>query len=361
MEKLDFQSFKQSLSETQIIQIVEDLGGSHNERLDTSKYLVFSSFLYHVGDAELHKFKLYYYIESCQFMDYKMGESFDIFELVQRAKELYDEVDMNPVQAYKWICGDLGISSKIQLESNTYNYLLDIGRYANKYIEKEATYYDESILNMFPKLYHQSWIDDNISIDTMKKFNIRYYLGENEIVIPCYDIEHRLTGIRARNVDPRRDWKYMPLMLLDGTQYKFPTANFLYGLDKNANNIRKSKKVILCESEKSVLQADGYVKEGQNIVVGLFGSAFTKEKLNQLLALGVDEIIIGYDFDYEEIGNNQMWNKFEEKVLKTADLIRPYCHVSAMVDYEQHKLKSSPTDMGKQKFFRLFTDREDDF
>jgi hypothetical protein len=35
MEKLDFQSFKQSLSETQIIQIVEDLGGSHNERLDT--------------------------------------------------------------------------------------------------------------------------------------------------------------------------------------------------------------------------------------------------------------------------------------------------------------------------------------
>ena len=28
---------------------------------------------------------------------------------------------------------------------------------------------------MFPKLYHQSWINDNISIDTMKKFNIRYY------------------------------------------------------------------------------------------------------------------------------------------------------------------------------------------
>lgn len=361
MRKINFQEFKNNLTTEQIIDLVEELGGLYSESKSTSEYLIFSSFLYHVGDAELHSFKMYYYIDSSNFFDYKLGEGFDIYELIIRKFELYDDKQMNVLSAYGWICNTLGIDSSISIETESkYNYLSDIGKYINKETtEKTLKYYDESILNRFPRLYHTNWLEDNITIEAMEKFNIRYYPAENEIVIPCYDINNKLIGIRVRNVDPNKDWKYMPLSLLDGTTFKFPTAKVLYGLNHNAENIKKSHKAIIMESEKAVLQCEGYVKEGQNITLGLFGSAFTKDKLQQLLDLNVNEIIIGYDFDYETIGDNDAWHKFEDKVYKTADMIKPFCNVSAMVDYNKHKLKSSPTDMGKNKFFRLFTDREE--
>ena len=304
---IDFQQLKQSLTEEQIITIVEDLGGYYKENSMTAQYMIFSSFLYNIGDSENHSYKMYYYYETHMFHDYKLGESFDIFELVIRAKELDDE-KYNAYQAAKYICNTLGIEVyEIDDIQQSYNYMKDIGSYLNIGKEQpkaELKIYPKEILEQFPRVYHQSWIDDGISIETMKKYNIHYYAEENEIIIPCYDMDGNLIGIRMRNVDPNINVKYMPFSLMNGRTFKFPTSRVLYGLNHTADNIQRLKKVMIFESEKSVLQCETILKDN-NIAVGLYGSSFHEEQRDILLKLGINEAIICVDFDYDTIGNNK--------------------------------------------------------
>jgi DNA primase len=195
----------------------------------------------------------------------------------------------------------------------------------------------------------------------MEKFNIRYYPSENEIVIPCYNADDDLIGIRARNVDPTRDWKYLPLTMLNRNKYnfKFPTGKTLYGLNHTEENIERVKKVMLFEAEKSVLQCEGYLGKN-NIAVAKYGSNFTEAQRDILLKYDLDEVIICNDFDYKEVGDNEQWEMFERKVYKIGDMLRPYVNkVTALVEYGEHPFKCSPSDMGKEKLFELIRNRED--
>ena len=362
--KIDFRELKESLNQSQIISIVESLGGYLDERSINSEYMIFSSLLYHIGDSEQHKYKMYYYFNTYTFHDYKLGESFDIFELVKRAKA-NDGIVINMGKSALIICDILGIKdfSVGELKANTYNYMKDIGVYlSNKNNDTEKLkIYPINSLDRFPKLYHQSWIDDGITIEAMEKFNIRYYPSENEIVIPCYNADDDLIGIRARNVDPTRDWKYLPLTMLNRNKYnfKFPTGKTLYGLNHTEENIERVKKVMLFEAEKSVLQCEGYLGKN-NIAVAKYGSNFTEVQRDILLKYDLDEVIICNDFDYKEVGDNEQWEMFEKKVYKIGDMIKPYVNkVTALVEYGNHPFKCSPSDMGKEKLFELIRNRED--
>jgi hypothetical protein len=191
----------------------------------------------------------------------------------------------------------------------------------------------------------------------MKKYNIRFSQWRNSIIIPCYDELFNLIGIRARNVDKTKDWRYMPLTLLDGTECKFQTGQALFGLNINADAIEKVHRVIIFEAEKSVMQCDTMFGNN-NISVAIFGSAFQKEQLDKLLSLGVSEIVIALDFDYEKIGD-EMWDKFVKKVDRIKSICEPYVDkISVLVEYEPHPLKCSPSDLGKEKFLKLFRNRE---
>jgi cellulose synthase/poly-beta-1,6-N-acetylglucosamine synthase-like glycosyltransferase len=307
---------------------------------------------------------MYYYFNTYTFHDYKLGESFDIFELVKRAKA-NDGIVINMGKSALIICDILGIKdfSVGDLKANTYNYMKDIGVYLNNKNNdtEKLKIYPINSLDRFPKLYHQSWIDDGITIEAMEKFNIRYYPSENEIVIPCYNADDDLIGIRARNVDPTRDWKYLPLTMLNRNKYnfKFPTGKTLYGLNHTEENIERIKKVMLFEAEKSVLQCEGYLGKN-NIAVAKYGSNFTEAQRDILLKYDLDEVIICNDFDYKEVGDNEQWEMFEKKVYKIGDMLRPYVNkVTALVEYGEHPFKCSPIDMGKEKLFELIRNREE--
>lgn len=60
---------------------------------------------------------------------------------------------------------------------------------------------DKKILDSYYDYYHKSWIEDNISPKTMKKFNIKYSVLDNQIIIPHYDLKGNLVGVRARNLN----------------------------------------------------------------------------------------------------------------------------------------------------------------
>ena len=84
----------------------------------------------------------------------------------------------------------------------------------------------------------------------MKQYNIKYSIEQNKIIIPHYDINNNLIGIRGRalNEEDLSIGKYMPVQI-EGTIYSHPLMYNLYGLNIVKDNIKKYKMAIVAESE----------------------------------------------------------------------------------------------------------------
>ena len=360
---MDAQVLKSKLTDRNIVDIINRLGGELKE--DNTEYMIFTSITYDV-DADSHKAKLYCYKTNYSFVEYHISmDTFDIFELIKERQRLLGN-KYNFVDCMKFVCSTIGIDfNSDNFKSNQSEFINSkLKRFTNTANKIELQVFDDTILNKFDNWYHQSWIDDNISIETMDKYNIKYYDYGNQIIIPCYNQYNQLIGIRARNLDPNATAKYIPYKDMNGTWYKFNVGSTFYGINHNIEAIRRTKKVIICESEKAVLQGDTYFGSN-NIILGMYGSAMTRQKRNMILELGVDEIIIAIDFDYtEESYSNKEeyepftdWEIYENKVYKIADMFKGWCKVSAIVDYKPEHKKDCVTDYGKDKFIKLYKER----
>ena len=181
-----------------------------------------------------------------------------------------------------------------------------------------------------------------------------YYQFGNQIIIPCYNDKNELIGIRARNLDPNASCKYVPYKDIDWRNgdkgwYKFNVGSTFFGLNHNLEAIRKTKKVIICESEKAVMQGDTYFGKN-NIILGMYGSAMTITKRDIVLDMGIDEVIIAIDFDYdkESYHNEELyedlteWEIYERKVYKIADKFKGWCKVSVIIDFNPEHKKALP-------------------
>ena len=141
--------------------------------------------------------------------------------------------------------------------------------------------FDPRILNELESSYYEGWIDEGISIETQKKFGIKYYRRTNQICIPCRNREGELIGIRCRNLDPERleTAKYIPLITLDGQSYAFPTNQVFYGINYTWEAIERTGQICIAESEKSVLKANEFLGRDNNCVA-LYGSQLGLKRRN---------------------------------------------------------------------------------
>jgi len=318
----------------------------------------------HNADCTNAKGNLCFYLESKSFYCWsECNCAYNILTLVEQRFKILDK-PMSRFKCMKWICEQLNIpfdfkSDNIEKPKNVYNWKASLSKYlTNGNKENELTFYDSKVLDYFPKIYHQSWLNDNISIEVMERYNIRYYPFRDQIVIPCYNIDGKLIGIRSRNLNPNCECKYIPLSTLDNTEYKFPVNNSLYGINYTKEGMRYRKKCLICESEKAVLQCETYFQR-DNFAVGLYGKGMSKEKRNIILEQGINEIIIMLDFDYTEVGDNKEFNKFKDKVYKIGNYFKGFCKVTALITYEPHEYKCNALDMGKEKFIELYENREE--
>lgn len=261
----------------------------------------------------------------------------DIVEVVRRARRTNGEND-KLFPTLKYICNTIGREFTLDdnnVKDDRYNWAF-LKRYLNK--EKSSTelqLYDESILECFDKVVYKDWEDEYITADLQDKYNIRYYPTKEQIIIPIYNYAG-LVGIRVRNLVPEsieEYGKYRPLELLDGTTFKFPTGETLFGID----NIYQTDEVILVESEKAVMQLEGYGYKG----VAMFGKNFTNTHLKLLLKAGVSRIVIGLDSDASDNDINKIVNK-----------CKPF--LECYVIKNDLGEKTSPTDKGKQIFEELY-------
>lgn len=308
-------------------------------------------------------YKLYFYLDTQTFFCFThCNVAFDILDLIHKRWEL-EQKPHTFRGIIKWICGIIGFSERVSVE-NQINYSLNWKSILNPYIndnkaDHSTRCYNKDILNAIPSLRHQSFIDDNISCDTMQRWQIGYYVPQNQVTIPVFDKIGRLIGIHCRNLDRKRltkGQKYIPLRTLGGEEYKFKTSQILYGINYNQHMIKRTGRAILFEAPKSVLQMDSYF--GITNSVAKFGSNLSIIQRNLLLELGVKEVVIADDKQYKECSGEE-WGSYCARVVKIAKMFNGYCKVTAIVDNQGVlDYKDSPSDKGKEVWTELFKDRK---
>lgn len=308
--------------------------------------------------------KSYYCFSECQV-------SYNLVTLLEKRFNLIGEPKTR-FQCVKWICEQLNIpfnfkESNVQKSNtNKYDWQSNLGKYIRiQNGESELKTYDKSVLKFFEEEYHQSWINDYISVQSMEKYQIKYYPYHDSIIIPCFREDGELCGIRERFLNPNSTVKYLPLSMLNGDSYEFPVNKTLYGLNYNGENIRYYKKVVLGEAEKFTMQCDSYFG-CKNYSVSLYGKSMSMTKVRKILEFEPNEVIIALDFDYDNVYEDEEsgtftkeFESFYKNVHRIGAYFKPYCKVTALVSYSGHKKNDSPTDGGKERYLELFNNREE--
>ena len=217
---------------------------------------------------------------------------------------------------------------------------------------------DDSVLNSFYPIPYGGWISENISHRTQKKFNIRFDVVHNAIIIPQLNENGQLVGVRRRALnesDVEREGKYKPIFA-NGRWYDANTSIILYGLFENKENITRSKKVIVFEAEKSVMQLDTFYN-GTAPAVALYGSNMSSYQADLLIKLGVEELIVALDKEYQD---ERSYKTYLKVLVKKFQKFQPFFTITFVLDGYNSSLlsyKDSPSDHGKETFEKLLRRR----
>ena len=360
MGKIDVKKLKKSLSLAHHKQIMQALGiPAYSENKE--------QIIYFSGDKNKDALKgspkLYFYKDSQIYFGYTSSRSYDIISLVQTRLTLLgkqcsfidacnfilEKTGLDPTKVYK------PINNGHVYDWSNLERFIRVRKYGNQLSE-----YNRNIIDTLPSLYPQAWIDEGISEETMDKYQIRYYERCNQTVIPCFDEEARLIGVRVRNWDEDRvaEAKYMPLITLDGTCYKFNTNQVFYGINYNRPMIEQTGEVWLGESEKFVLKLDGWYGE-KSCALGMYGHQLGLQRRNQLLKMGVKHVIYVPDNDW--IGkDDEAFDTWCKSVKSLCDLFKGFCDVDIVWDDSGELLgpKDNATDKDKATWEKLFNNRE---
>ena len=139
--------------------------------------------------------------------------------------------------------------------------------------------------------------------------------------------------------------------------YNHPLGFALYNLNFSKENIRTFQKAVVFEGEKSSLLYGSYFGLDNDISVAVCGSNLINHQVDLLLSLGVKEIIVAFDKQFKESGDDE----FKRWTQKLTDIHRKYSpkvQISFMFDkWNLLGYKDSPIDQGADTFMKLFKDR----
>lgn len=351
---LDKDKIKESLDIYDIKKILLDLG-SDEPKSDNNGNLIFSTICHnHFGGSH----KLYYYHDSKTFHCYsECQENMDIYSLVAKVKKY--KLPQEFSKAVNYVANLTGKIIRQNSFTNIQSNIVDDWEWLNKFKRKEKPKielktYNDKVLDMFLKLPHECWLDDGISAETMSKYEIGFHVTQNRITIPQRSTTNELLGIRGRSLnqeDIDAGKKYMPLTI-EGNTYSTMSFYSLYGLNHTQKAIKRIKKAIIFEDEKSVLKCEDYFGE-DNFAVSTYGSNLSDFQVNVLLELGIEEVFIARDKEYIDHDTEESY-AYANKLLKQAMKFVPYVRTYILFDnWNLLDYKDSPADKGRDILIEL--------
>ena len=346
---MDYKQIIDNLDINSIVELMKKLGADRYE--EKEKFFIFPTICHNINSAEA-SMKLYLYKDTKLFVCYTEDGNMSIFKFL---KTYYETRQIE----YDWFediynvvlnCGNF--RPKEGFDTIQYQSLKERYRIKKKTVELQK--YPSGILDMFMKNYPVEWLNDGISRRAMDKYNIKYSVSQNKIIIPHYDINNNLIGIRGRALN---EWeienigKYMPIQI-EKKWYTHPLSLNLYGLNHTKENIKKYGICYIGEAEKFCLQSESF--SFPNCSCAVCGNQFNKYQLDILMKnCQPKEIVIC--FDKEEKDKE---DKYFFKLYNLCKKYINYCKMSFIYDNDNLlKLKESPTDCGENIFKKLLEKR----
>lgn len=376
MVKYDKDEIKNNLTIDDVSRLVAELGGE--PRLYNGGFSA-RTICHNILGEGSHK--LYYYDNTKLFHCYTdCAGSFDIFELVMKVKNVNQEFkvaytregpasrEWQLFDAVEFVAIYFGFSGE-SMEFQEMGYQLEDWKIFDKINQRqqkidapkqiiELTKYDDSILKYLPRPRILSWEKEGIKNKVMKNRGIAFDPRTQSIVIPHWDIDNNLVGIRERTLvkEDEKYGKYKPA-ILNGKMYNHPLGFNLYNLNYSKNAIQQFKKAIVFEGEKSPLLYASYFGEDNDITVATCGNNLLNYQAQLLISLGVEEIIIAYDKQFKENGDPE-WQRLKKNLINIHLKYGAYVQISYMFDKEDLlDYKDSPIDKGPAIFLKLFQNR----
>jgi len=378
MYKYDKDELKENLTLEQITDLVAELGGE--PIVVPNKNFILVKTICHGGNSH----KLYYYDNTKLFRCYtECDTTFDIFELVTKVKNNQNEKKFTPYQtregivikerewqlfdAIEYVASYFGILAQnedffeIQGQLQDWDILKEYEKNNQTQLEQQIVQlkiFDNSILRYLPRPHIAAWEEEGIDYQVMINRGIAYDPIHEGIVIPHFDIDGNLIGIRERTLikEEEKNGKYKPA-ILNKQMYNHPLSFNLYNLNNSKKAIKAIKKVIVFEGEKSPLLYASYFGEENDITVACCGSSLISYQVKLLLSLGVEEIIIAFDKQFKEIGDDE-WRRWKNKLIGIHDKYGAYVQISYLFDKTSLLgYKDSPIDKGPDIFMQLFKER----
>lgn len=217
---------------------------------------------------------------------------------------------------------------------------------SNKNIERRIL--SPSEIDSFADEVPDEWVDEGISIEVMKKYNIRIDHKTNRIVYPVYDNDGNLIGFKGRT----RFKNYKTMKIQKYQNYtKIGTTDFLVGLKENKENIKKKNEIIIFEGIKSGMKVEGWGYDNWSTSeTGWLNDA----QVRILIELGVKNVVIAYDNDVPI-----------KKIYACTHILKRFTNVYAVTDRQSSKKRLlgdtkdgvSPCDRGKEIWETLYEER----
>lgn len=183
------------------------------------------------------------------------------------------------------------------------------------------------------------WIDEGISVETLREFGVRYDWFTNRIVYPIYNLDGKIVNIGSRTLDP--DWKAKGLRKYS-YDYKWGTMSVLYGLWDNIHDILRCKEVIIFEGCKSVLIAHTW---GIKNCAAALTSHISPTQVKILAKLGC-RVVIAFDKDVDITKDRNLQK------------LKHYVNVEYIKDIKGLLSdKDSPVDKGSDIFDALYNNK----
>ena len=365
--KYNSDEIKQQLTFQQVFDYVAELGG--NPKLDPTGAEVFVAQTICHNHPGTGSHKLYYYQNTRLFRCYtSCGDTFDIFDLTRKWASMRDEEWSLP-RAVGYVARYFGISAADEENFDTLQEKLHDWEILRNYQEInsinnnkkiiEFKEFDENILRYLPRPAILPWLKEGITQEVMNTHGICYDPVNQGIVIPHYNENGALIGIRQRTLIKEEEayGKYRPA-ILNGQMYNHPLGFALYNLNFSKQNIQKYRTAIVFEGEKSCMLYASLFGADNDISVATCGSNLIQHQIDLLMQYGAVEVCIAFDKQFKTHGDAE-YKQWTKKLTALHNKYRKLVNISFIFDVKGDKLgyKESPVDRGVEVFLELFKER----
>lgn len=344
---IDYEQIVKDLKDEEVIRLMYELGADRHE--ETDNYIIFPT-ICHNENATEASMKLYYYKDTHLLYCYTEDGPMSIYKFLENYYKTRN-IEYNWGQDILKVVFQCSAATDLTTKETIFKQSLK-----DKYRKRQSIQlaaYSPNVLESFVKQYPIEWLEDNISAGAMDKYNIRYSISQNKIIIPHYDINNRLVGIRGRalNESEIAYAKYAPVKIED-IVYKHKLSLNLYGLNHNWENIKELGICYIAESEKAVLQSELFGEK--NCTVAICGSSLNIYQIKLLMQhCQPKEIVLC--LDKEELPGE---DKYFYKLWDMCSKYKLYTNMSFIYDRENLlNLKDSPFDRGRNIFNKLLEKR----